>query len=104
MDLIAVYPQMVLGGNIKHYNSCSTSCDAQCASAEELCTVLPDLVEISSRVSLADLLIMNMWFTVSEASALHVCGMMETTLVQSNVQHRPENTLCSRSELDETCL
>ena len=71
IDLIAAYPQVVLGGNIKHYiiiPDClkhvmrpedreralfhTLRRDAQCASAEVLCTVLPDLVEISSRVSL----------------------------------------------------
>ena len=55
IDLIAAYPQVVLGGNIKHYiiipvclKHCSTNCDDKCASAQVLCTVLPDLVEISS--------------------------------------------------------
>ena len=65
IDLIAAYPQVVLGGNIKqalHHNTrlldtrdapgrerhCSTNCDVECASAEVLCTVSPKLVEISS--------------------------------------------------------
>ena len=81
IDVIAAYPQVVLGDNIKHCiipecrrrvvprkrERCSTSCDAQCVSAEELCAVLPDLVEISSCMSFAGWLIMDRWLTVPEA-------------------------------------
>ena len=67
-DLIAAYPTVMLGGDIKHYmiichkkrKRCSTSCDTPSVSAEVFARSVQDFI------SFAGWLIMNRWLTVHD--------------------------------------
>ena len=112
IDLIAAYPQVMLGGDIKHYKTIpeclrclqkrkrfSRNYDVPFVNAEEPYTASPGRDFITS---FAGWLIMNGWLTVPEAPALHVLWHDGDDAGAIKRAIKPESVTCPRSELDET--
>ena len=113
IDLIAAYPQVVLGGNIKHY-IIIPDCLKHVTLPEERalfdklrrpvyeCRGAVYYFARSGRdiMSFAGWLIMNRWSRFPRLQRCRCCGTMETMMVRSSVQSKPENTMCQRSVLD----